>query len=154
MTLFRKCVTCWHMPNKSIFFVSVILCGMACIAKVLFSYAVLSRYFGRHQRMLCASTMISPQQIQQAILIKRAIALVVNYFPCYSNCLVQAMVAKFWCKFYHIPYLLFIGLAKESEKPLGRDGHAWLTAGPIALSGGHSLSTHVVISTYSNLKHA
>lgn len=129
---------------------NVLLCGVAKIAIQLFSYHNLSSYFGRNCRMLCASTIISTAQRQRAVQIKQALMLAVRYAPWYSNCLTQALVAKFWCQYYQIPYMLYIGLAKGSSKPLGKDGHAWVTAGSIAISGGHSFHTHQVVLTYSN----
>jgi hypothetical protein len=58
------------------------------------------------------------------------------------------MVAKFWCKRLDIPYVLYIGFAKNAEKPNGYAAHAWLTAGPIAITGEYSFSKFHVISSY------
>ncbi len=101
--------------------------------------------------MLVVSTLISKEQIQQVLTIRRGIALAARYTPWDSSCLTQALIAKFWCQRYQIPYLFFIGLAKESNQPLRREAHAWITAGPIAVAGGHSLGAHQVICSYSNV---
>lgn len=99
--------------------------------------------------MRVASTIISPEKIQQARLFSRSIKLAAKYTPWNSNCLTQAIVAKFWCQRYGIPYMFFIGFAK-SCKTLGKEAHAWVTAGPVAISGGHSLQSHHVVLSYSN----
>lgn len=147
-----KIVTFWRMPRqqKHMFVVDWCLGGLAWIAIKSLPYHKLSRFFGHHHRMLAASTILSPKQIQQAVHIKRMIALTERYSPWHLNCLMQAVLAKFWCQRYQIPYMLFIGFAKSSQQPLGKEGHAWVTAGPLAITGGHSLATHQIVLTYSN----
>lgn len=141
-----------RMPaqDKATFFINYALCGIARALINVFPYQRLSPYFGTSCRMLNASTIISKEQIQQSIRIHNSIRLAARYTPWNSNCLTKAMVAVFWCKYYKIPYLFFIGIAKKSDKPLGKDAHAWVTSGPIAITGEHSFNSHQVISTYSN----
>ena len=147
-----KIKTFWHMPikQKLFFFINFFFCGVARAVINLFSYKQISPYLGTSCRMLTASTIVSKHQIQQAVLIGRSIKLVAHYTPWDSNCLTQAMVAKFWCQYFKIPYFLFIGFAKGSDKPLGEEGHAWVMAGPVAITGGYCFSSHQVVSTYSN----
>lgn len=102
--------------------------------------------------MKVASTLLPQEHVSRALQIKRSIAFAAKYTPWNSSCLTQAMVAKFWCQYYNIPYFLFVGFAKVSDKPMGRDAHAWITAGPIAITGGHGLEDYHVIYSYSNLK--
>ena len=131
-------------------FINFILCGLVYVLNNIFNYQHLSRYFGNDYPMLAASIPISKLQVSQAVRIRRSVCLVARYTPWNSNCLVQAMVALIWCKYYKIPYLLFIGFAKKSEKPLGKDAHAWVTAGPIAITGGQSFDSHLIVYTFSN----
>lgn len=119
------------------------------MAQLLLSYQRLRVYFGKGCQMLVASTILSNEQLQHALLTRRSIALAVRFTPWKSTCLTQALVAGFWCRYYQIPYVFFIGLNKNSA-PLEKDAHAWVVAGPIAITGGYSLSTHHVISSYSN----
>lgn len=148
-----KIKTFWKMSiqKKLIFFINWVLCGIARATIKLLPYKYLSFYFGKHCRMTIASTIISQKQTQQALFISRSIQLAARYTPWDSSCLTQAMVAKFWCQRYNIPYLFFIGFAKGSEKPLGQDSHAWVTAGPIAIIGRNSFNTHQVVFSYTNI---
>jgi hypothetical protein len=102
--------------------------------------------------MLVASTLASKEHMQQAIFIRRTINLASRYTPWNSNCLVQALVAKFWCQRHAVPYLFFIGVAKKTNPPTQHKAHAWVTVGPIPLTGGgqQCLETHHVICSYSN----
>jgi hypothetical protein len=86
------------------------------------------------------STILSKKKIQYAAALRRSIQLAAQHTPWNSNCLTQAMVAKFWCHHLKIPYVLYIGFAKDKTKPEGYAAHAWLTAGPIAITFGYSFS--------------
>lgn len=147
-----KYITFWHMSrtSKKMFVMNFFLGGVANIGIQFLSYKRLSGYFGQSCKMLTASTLISQEQMQQALVIKRSISLMSRYTPWHSNCLCQALVAKFWCARYKLPYLLFIGLAKNGHLPI-QEAHAWITTGPITISGGDGLETHHVIGTYSNV---
>ena len=136
--------------TKKMFLISFCVSGIARIAIHCLSYKRLSAYFGNSSQMLVASVLVSNEQIQKALAIQRTIRLVSRHTPWHANCLTQALVAKFWCQRAQIPYLLFIGLAKKRKEPLERDAHAWITVGPVIISGGESLSTHHVICSYSN----
>src|SRR3990167_7103791 len=120
-----KIVTFYLMPSqeKKMFFINFLLCGLAKVAIQCLPYKRLSGYFGNSCQMLVASTLLSQQQLQHALTIRRAIILAARYTPWKTNCLAQALVAKFWCQRYHIPYLLFIGLAKERKLSLSIEAH-------------------------------
>ena len=142
------------MPTKDKikFFINIMLCGIARAFINLFSYKRIYPYFGHQCRMLHASTILSKEQIQHSIRIQRSIRLAARYTPWNSNCLTKAMVAAFWCKYYNIPYIFFIGIAKKSDKPLGQDAHAWVTSGPVAITGEHCFNSHQIIASFSNRK--
>ncbi len=146
-----KLVTFLKMPHRTLFLLNFFLCGVARTLTLCMPYRRLSAYFGKPCQILVASTLVSSAQQKQAILIGRSIRLAARYTPWHSNCLTKALVARFWCKRYHIPYLLFIGVTKEKKPLLEREAHAWLTTGPIAITGGNCLESHHVISSYSNV---
>ena len=149
-----KVLTFWHMPykDKKMFFLNICLCGIAKIATRCMTYKRLSAYFGKSCQILIASTLISKEQIEEALYIRRSICLATRYTPWDSSCLTQALVAQFWCRRYQLPYLFFIGLSKQSSPFSGKNAHAWITAGPIAITGGHSLDTHHIICSYTNMR--
>jgi hypothetical protein len=149
----KKIILAIKMPMKQkiLFGINWILCGIAKSCIKLCAYKTIARYFGKNYKMLQASTVLSTKQIKQACAIKRAVRLAAKYTPWDSSCLTQAMVAKFWCKYYNIPYMFFIGLPITRTKPLGKEAHAWTTSGPVFITGGNSFGTHTVIATYSNL---
>ena len=138
------------MPSKhKLFFViNYLLCGVARLAIHIFPLAYLKRYFGPYYKITVLSTLISNQQRSQALLISKSVKLAANYTPWKSNCLTQAMVAKFWCRQYKIPYILYIGFMKAVDEPGGYMGHAWTTAGDVFITGGDGLANYHVISSF------
>lgn len=152
MKLYRKTMTFIRINYKRMIFINFILCGIARAATLMMPFPKISRRLGARWKMFALSSIPSSTQLSKAILIQKSIKLTARYTPWNSNCLTQAMVAQWWCRYYHIPYFLFIGLAKQSEKPIGEEGHAWLTVGPIAVTGGNGFASHHIISTFSNME--
>lgn len=105
-------------------------------------------FFGQFHQTILLSTVITKRQRHQAVRIGKLVRLAAKYTPWNSNCLTQAIVAKGWCRLFKIPHVLYIGFAKSAEDPNGFKGHAWLTAGPVAVTGGHGQLDYSVVSTY------
>lgn len=149
---YRKLRTLWHIPlqQKKLIVVSFFLCGIARAAIKTLSFQKLNLYFGEKCHGTLCSTRLSPAQISQALLIKRAIRIAAQYTPWISNCLSQAMVAKFFCDRYNIPYMFYIGFSAGQTPTKKLEGHAWVTAGPIAVTGGHGFVTHRTLLSYTS----
>ena len=135
---------------KCLFVANFILCGIARAFINLLPLKDLAPYFGALHKNIIFSTILTRTQHNHAIKLRRSIALVAKYTPWDSNCLTQAMVAKFWCAYLNIPYVLYIGFTKDADKPSGYASHAWLTAGPVAITGEHSFSSFNVVSSYTS----
>lgn len=148
----RKTHIFWSMrfKLKCLFIINFVLCGIARALINLFPLKRLAPYFGKLHKNIIFSTMITRPQRNHAIQLRRSIALVAKYTPWDTNCLTQAMVAKFWCSCLKIPYILYIGFTKDADKPSGYASHAWLTAGPVAITGEHSFSSFKVVSSYAS----
>ena len=134
---------------KCLFAINYLLCGVARAFINIFPLKRLAPYFGTLHKNIIFSTVLTRTQRNHAIQLRRSIALAAKYTPWDSNCLTQAMVAKFWCARLNIPYILYIGYTKNEDKPSGYASHAWLTAGPVAITGEHSFSSFKVVSTYA-----
>lgn len=150
MSLKSKAISFWRIPfkYKLLFMLNFMLCGIARASINLLSLKYLTPYFGLYQRSITRSTLISDKQRHQSIMIGRSVRLAAKYTPWDSSCLTQAMVAKFWCRLYRIPYVFYIGFAKSASEPSGYIAHAWITAGPVAITGGDGLKNYHVLSSY------
>ena len=148
-----KILQFFKLPKNEmlLFLLNVLLCGLAKFAILVFPYKKLSPYFGTYHPMMSASTLLTIEQQHQALRIRRLVQLAARHTPWDSSCLTQAMVAKFWCQRHQVPYFMFIGLPKTIPDASNYEAHAWLTAGPIPITGGQGWLTHQVLLTYSNL---
>lgn len=135
--------------QKKLFFLNWFFCGVARGVVCVIPFKRLYPYLGQHCQMLNASTLLSPGQIQTAIALGQSIRLAAKYTPWDSSCLTQALVARFWCRWYKIPCFLFIGVPKTRRRPSDSVAHAWVMAGPIAMTGGDNHSTHTVVSSFA-----
>lgn len=140
------------LKKKIMFFLNFFLCGVARASINLFPLYYLMPYFGEFNKTTIISTVISKKQTHQAWQIGKSIRLAAKFTPWDSSCLTQAMVAKFWCALFKIPYAFYIGLAKSAKSSSGYDVHAWITAGPVTITGGNSWTTFHVISSYFSRK--
>ena len=138
------------LPFKhQIFFIlNYALCGVARAAINVFPLRRISPYFGPFKKTLVISTLPNRRQLGLAVRIGQSVRLAAKYTPWDSSCLTQAMVAKFWCRLYKIPYVFYIGFAKAPEEPSGYKAHAWITAGRVLVTGGNGLMDYNVISSY------
>ena len=128
--------------------INFVLSGVARFCVICIPMRYWSHYLGIYNQNIILSTIISSEQQKKAIYIGRSIQLVSKYTPWNSNCLVQAMVAKFWCSFYRIPYILHIGFIKSAQASNGYQGHAWLKAGKVNVTGGDGLLCYGVVASY------
>ena len=146
----RKVSLFLRMPFKyqGLFVINFVLCGIARSAILMLSLPHLRPYFGQFSKTDTLSTIITANQRRKAWLIGKSVRLAAKYTPWDSSCLTQAMVAKFWCRLYKIPYVFYIGFAKSEDEPSGYKAHAWIKAGPVAVTGGDGLLDYHVVSTY------
>lgn len=136
----------WPYRRKKLFCFSWILLGLSKSLIVMIPYRSLSKYWGTLQPSWTGSVLLSMTQYDHVNEIKRMIALASRYTPWLSTCLMQAMVATWWCQKAKIPYLLYIGVTPETV--LNHTAHAWVTSGPIFITGGDGFATHRVLCCY------
>ncbi len=124
------------------------LCGVARFLAIVCPLKYLTPYFGTCSPNAILSTIISSRQHHKARAIGKSIQLAAERTPWNSNCLTQAMVAVFWCRFFKIPCIFYIGFAKSEDERSGYKAHAWVKAGAVAVTGGDGLLNYQVVSSY------
>ena len=143
-------VTVFRMRCGMMFIINIFLCGLARAAINIRPLPRLMPYFGYFQKTLIVSTILTNQQYHRARLIGSSVRLAAKYTAWDSSCLTQAMVATFWCRRFRIPYVLYIGFAKSTDEPSGYKAHAWVSAGPVAVTGGQGFADFHVVSSYAH----
>ncbi|MCR9191309.1 MAG: lasso peptide biosynthesis B2 protein [Gammaproteobacteria bacterium] len=133
--------------DKLFFCVNFIFSGLIRIVIKVVSYKTLSQYFGCYVGKKIVVPILKASKVTQTIRIKKVVALACRFTPWQSNCLVQAILAIFWCQRKGIPYSLFIGVVKDNSQKKIRS-HAWVTSGSVAISGGYAFNTYHVIMCY------
>ncbi len=141
------------IKKNMLLLINILFCGIAraCIKILPFPY--IKPYLGTPYQNIMFSTLLTPKQHRYAIYLRQSIHRAAKLTPWHSNCLTQALVARLWCFWLDIPYVLYIGFQKDSTKSQGLGAHAWLTAGPIAITGGQAFPSYQVISSYISKAH-
>src|SRR5271169_908867 len=70
--------------------------------------------------------------------------------PLRSDCLPQALAAATLCRWLMVPVALHLGVRRETKgqalRPL--EAHAWVTAGPVAVTGGDGFESFVAVACF------
>lgn len=79
--------------------------------------------------------LVDPPQIRRASDIRSTVAIAARYCPWTANCYPKALAARTLLRIYRVPHAIYFGLARM---PASGDlaAHAWVMAGPVAVSGG------------------
>jgi hypothetical protein len=80
--------------------------------------------------------------------IGRAVRSAADLTPWESNCFPQAVTARILLGLCGVPYGFFLGVARDSESSSGINGHAWVAAGRVPVSGGASFDHFTVIGSF------
>lgn len=109
----------------------------------------LVRFFGEDHGVDPAVPLVSEKALGRAQGIRKAIEYAVRYSPKSANCYPQALVARLLLKARGIPHALFFGLRRNPDTG-AMDAHAWVMAGPLPVTGGHSFGDYTVVRSFLN----
>jgi hypothetical protein len=79
--------------------------------------------------------------------ISYAIRVLSKYTPWENVCRHQAYQAMLLCRFYRIPYQIFVGFKKNNEGKI--EGHAWTTVNGEIITGFCKVEEYVISAIYS-----
>lgn len=99
---------------------------------------------GNDQLLLLAQ----PQAEQLAWRIGRIIEQVGRFTPWESKCLVQAILARAMCRWYGLPYVLHLGVARNQDIGNPLQAHAWVSVGRWVIVGRDGHKAFTIVSTY------
>lgn len=91
--------------------------------------------------------LLTPAQEARARAIGRTIRLAARYTPWTSNCFPQAVVARTMLGMHGIPYAIHFGLMPDGNA--GMRAHAWVVAGRVPVTGGHSFGHYTVVGVFA-----
>jgi hypothetical protein len=88
---------------------------------------------------------------EAARLVRLSILRAVRLAPFRSDCLPQAFAAAFLCRAMGVPAAVYLGVRLHDIE--GLQAHAWVDAGKLNVTGGHSLCEFKVISCFLSSGH-
>uniref|UniRef100_UPI00342B0E0B lasso peptide biosynthesis B2 protein n=1 Tax=uncultured Halomonas sp. TaxID=173971 RepID=UPI00342B0E0B len=130
----------WFLPT-------LITLGISRIIILTINFRRLAPYLGHPIGIKACTCLISPEQEIRALQISHVIRVASQYSPWIANCFPQAVTARVILGFFNIPYTLYFGLAKDPENKKFI-AHAWVTAGKVAVTGGHGFSEYTIVGCY------
>lgn len=80
--------------------------------------------------------------------IGRIVEQVARFTPWESKCLVQAILARAMCRYYHLPYVLHLGVTRNQDQGNPLKAHAWVSVGRWVIVGREGHKAFTVVSTY------
>jgi hypothetical protein len=146
----RRTYRSWPLADQCTMPLIFILLGLMRATILCLPYRWYAAILGEYRQTDIFTPILTPEQIQRARRTGRLVRATAGITPWQSLCFVQALTATILLRLRRLPYIMHFGLAKsqqpEAINPL--QAHAWVTAGPIAVTGGCSLPQFTVVGTY------
>jgi len=125
--------------------------GLARAAILLLPFRFLAPLLGQHYKNVSLAALVTEDQRLIAWRIGRITESACKYTPWESKCLVQALIARSLLAWYHIPYVLYLGVCKAgASENQGEElkAHAWLSVGPWIITGREGHKAFTIVSTF------
>jgi Transglutaminase-like superfamily len=100
--------------------------------------------FGEKEKKLLDNTLINMTLVKD---ISFAIRVLSKYTPWENVCRHQAYQAKLLCRFYQIPYQIYVGFKKNNEGKI--EGHAWTKVSGEIITGFCKVEEYTIQAVYS-----
>jgi len=123
------------------------LLGLSKALIMLVAFRRLSNVLGQNMGVTSWVPLLSEPQIAHARHIGQTIKIASRYTPWESNCFPQALVARLLLGWFGVPYALSFGLMRDTVST-DLKAHAWVTAGPIPVTGGRNDGQYAVVGVF------
>jgi len=132
------------------FLVALALMLAAAIRLRLAPTGSLLRAMGQSVGAVACAPLVDARGEARARLVRRSIRRAARVSPLRSDCLPQALAAATLCRWLMVPVALHLGVRRETKgqalRPL--EAHAWVTAGPVAVTGGDGFESFVAVACF------
>ena len=122
----------------------VLLASAKCLARLL-PFRILARGLGRVNGR---QQVFRPCDAQTRSDIGWALRAIGRRIRPLEQCLTQATAARWMLGWRRFPTTLYLGVQKDSERPLR--AHAWLCAGDVTIVGGENRSGYEIIAKFTS----
>lgn len=124
------------------------LLGCAAATLRLFAFRRLAPLLGRALGPSASIPVADARQTGRARLIRRSVLRAARVAPFRSDCLPQSLAGAVLCRALRVPATVFLGVRLD-DGPSGMAAHAWLCAGPVAVTGGQSFDRFTVVAAFA-----
>ena len=131
-----------------------LLLGLARLAIKTWSFQRIARWLLQvPQAPVPSVPLLSSAGQVRARQIAQVIELASRHAPFTANCFPQALVVSWLLRWHGLPGVMCFGLKKSPASNGGLHGstvqaHAWVQAGPVAVTGGRGFEDHAVVGCY------
>ena len=147
MSMSRQMLNFWRRPwlDQWLFFQAYTGLGMARLAIQAVPFAKLAPFLGKH--MTESIEEIPGEKMEQARRVAWAVRCASPFTPWTSDCLPQAITAKYLLRWRGIDSTLYLGAALDDAKSL--KAHAWLRCGSGYVTGGPGHKEFGVLASFA-----
>lgn len=145
----RKARSLWRQPRfiRGWLLPTWLLLGVSRAVILGIPFKRLAPWLGSHEQVAPWVPLLNPTQESRALQVGRVVRLAARYTPWISNCFPQAIVARLLLGLYGVPYVIYFGVARN-DAGQGMKAHAWVVAGRIAVTGGHSFGAFTAVGCF------
>jgi hypothetical protein len=143
MNIERKFRTFYRLSFRQKFFL-LLLIPLSLYSNIMLSFFRKKAKFGEKERKLADNKLIDIALVKD---MSFAIRVMSQYTPWENVCRHQAYQAMLLCRFYQIPYQIFVGFKKSDEGKI--EGHAWTTINGEIVTGFCKVEEYTIQAIYS-----
>jgi hypothetical protein len=143
MIVERKFRTFYRLNFRRKFFL-LLLIPLSLYSNIMLSLFKKKAKFGEKEKKFADNKMINMSLVKD---ISFAIKIISKYTPWENVCRHQAYQAMLLCRFYQIPYQIFVGFKRSDEGKI--EGHAWTTINGEIITGFCKVQEYTIQAIYS-----
>ncbi|MCL1629198.1 lasso peptide biosynthesis B2 protein [Roseibaca sp. V10] len=143
----RKGRSLWSQPGLALALLvpAWVFLGVFRVLIIAVPLKYLHRAYGYDIGISSVLPLISHRQEQRARSVKAAIGIAATYSPWTVNCYPQALCARALLVAVGVPHLVCFGLRRKDGAVAA---HAWVAAGPVAVTGGRGFEGYTVVRAF------
>jgi hypothetical protein len=143
MNIERKFRTFYRLSFRRKFFL-LLLIPLSLYSNIMLRFFKKKAKFGEKGKNLSDNKLIDTALVKDMSL---AIRVMSEYTPWENVCRHQAYQAMLLCRFYKIPYQIFVGFKKSDEGKI--EGHAWTMINGEIITGFCKVEEYTIQAIYS-----
>jgi hypothetical protein len=141
----------WPWFEKALLLPAWLLLGASRFVILALPFRYLAPRLGTRAGVSSWIPLLGPHQEARALSIGRVVRRAAAHTPWESTCLPRAVSARILLGICGIPYSLFFGVARNSERDGAGakiDAHAWVAAGSVPVTGGVSFDAFTIVGCF------